>query len=102
MCHHKGHWLQGGEEGREVITSELNFKGKHILYIIVVTSQGMVKKTANTCLDNFPECNLTIIPVAYGNHHCCKMELHSLIQHLQTPEKPTFHEMNCSLPVFVS
>ena len=57
---------QGGKEGREEITSELNFKGKSILYIIVVTSQGMVKKTANTHLDNYPEHNLTIIPVAYG------------------------------------
>ena len=34
---------QGDEEGREIITSELSFKGKNTLYTIVVTSQGALK-----------------------------------------------------------
>lgn len=60
---------QGCGGGRKEITSELSFKGNNILYMVIVTSQRMVKN-ANGCLDSFPKHNLTVFRVACRHSHC--------------------------------
>ena len=54
---------------------------------MLVTSQGML--TANMCLDNLPESNVTLLPMVYRHCLCFKMELCSLIHPLETPKKPS-------------